>query len=182
MLTAPETLCVSTPLSKQIHPSGGQSAVINSNISVFFPQSQHGRIKSWVRGSSGVWPAITYAPVIWLYWLWAACCATLPWLGNIKLIIAIDRQSICQCVKLGGWADGLFASFPLPSLRHLCSQRPAGLTLANCWEPCVHSSSYTSMGNAVYMLDIKLLSLFFSSSSFSWEKTGIQIQKRHGSS
>lgn len=83
-------------------------------ILFFYLQSQHGWIKSWVRGSSVVWPVITYAPVIWLYWLWAACCAMLLGLGNIKLIIASDRQSICQCVELGGWADGLFASLPLP--------------------------------------------------------------------
>lgn len=104
---------------------------------IFYPQSQHGRIKSWVRGSSGVWPAITYAPVIWLYWLWAACCATLLGLGNIKLIIAIDRQSICQHVELGGWADALSASFPLPSLKHLCIQLPEGAALASRWAMCL---------------------------------------------
>lgn len=108
------------------------SAVINSNTSHLLPtEPSMAELKSWVRGSSGVWPAITYAPVIWLYWLWAACCATLPGLGNIKLIIAIDRQSICHCVALGGWADGVFASVSLPSLRHLCRQQQAGLALEN---------------------------------------------------
>lgn len=82
-------------------------------ILFFYPQSQHGRIKGSVRGRNGVWPAITYALVIWLCWLWAACCAMLLGLGNIKLIIAIDRQSICQCVELGGWADVY--------LHHFCS-------------------------------------------------------------
>lgn len=146
---------------------------------IFYPQSQHGRIKSWVRGSSGVWPAITYAPVIWLYWLWAACCATLMGLGNIKLIIAIDRQSICQCVELGGWADGLFASLPLPTLRHLCSQLPAGLAPGNRWEPYVYSSSYISMGDAVYTLDVQLslFAIYSPQISFCWEKTAIEIQR-----
>lgn len=85
-------------------------------IPFFAPQSQHGSIKSWVRESSGVWPAITYALVITFFWLWAACCATLQGLWNIKLIIVIDKESICQCVKLAGWTDGVFASFPCPHL------------------------------------------------------------------
>lgn len=90
-------------------------------ILFFYPQSQHGRIKGSVRGRNGVWPAITYALVIWLCWLWAACCAMLLGLGNIKLIIAIDRQSICQCVELGGWADGVLASLLFPLYSDICA-------------------------------------------------------------
>lgn len=68
---------------------------------------------------------------------------------NIKIIIAIDEQSICQCVELGGWADAVFTSFPLSSFRHLCSQQPAGLGPESHWRRCVYSSSYISMGNVL---------------------------------
>lgn len=136
----------------------------------FYPHTQRGRIKSWVRGGSGVWPAITYAPVIWLYWLWAACYATLLGRGNIKLIIAIDGQSICQCVELGGWADAVFASFPLPSLRHLCSQQPAGLAPGNHWGRCVDFSTYS-----IYIHG--KCSIHSGQITFSWQ-TGSQMLKK----
>lgn len=124
----------------------GWSAVINLNTSpfsflFFHPHSQHGRIKGSVR-SSGVWPAITYALVIWLYWLWAACCAMLLGLGNIKLIIAIDRQSICQCVELGGWADGVLASLLLPLYSDICAANTQQAWHRKTAGKCVSSSNY----------------------------------------
>lgn len=121
----------------------GTSAVINLNISFFFyPQSQHGRIKGSVRGRNGVWPAITYALVIWLYWLWAACCAMLLGLGNIKLIIAIDRQSICQCVELGGWADGVLASLLFPLYSDICAANNQQAWHKETAGECVSFSNY----------------------------------------
>lgn len=149
MVIAPKTMCVSIPLSKPLtNPSGELSTVINSNISYFFfPQSQHGRIKSWVRESSGVWPAITYALVIWLYWLGSMLCHA-P--GAVKYQInnynwQEVHMSVCQVRRLGLWSLCLIP----PALTHLCSQQQVGPALGNLWEPCVYSSSYISMGNAV---------------------------------
>lgn len=68
---------------------------------------------------------------------------------NIKIVIVFDGHAICQCVELGGWADAVFALFPLSCLRHGCSQQPAG------WPPSLHhvySSSYILYMGSHYII------------------------------
>lgn len=112
-LSHPKTTCASSPAEKAIIKPSWRTVFsyqLKYILFSFFLRSRHGGIKSKVLKSSGVCWAITYALVIWLSCLWATCCATLPRLWNIKWIIAIDRQSICHYVKLGGGADGHSAS------------------------------------------------------------------------